>query len=259
MRQSIIIFSACLPAILAGSCSSLKPVSYADREWHISNHHGQIIDKDTTYRMTFGEVLIPDNMAIISCADSAAKYPGMERFIADILNTTGLQNDEVLFYSPTHGKIFVRLRNEPPAKRPSSLTANMQCLTLDKDNERPYTIWVYDDDVEDWHRRPGEMYTYTYFDRKKQRVLVVDFYDYGDTPIAQISVIQSRNKTTDRMQLPTQRQLWDFSKHNFKDYERDIEFWSHQIDGHRSNAFANYRIGRQQLKKAGTANECRNN
>lgn len=248
MKQLSIILFTSLLTILASSCNPLKPVNYANREWHISNCYGQIIDKDTTYRMTFGDVLIPQDMAIISCADSAAKYPGMERFIADILKTAGLQNDEVLFYSPVHGKIFVRLTNEPLAERPSSITANMQSLTLNRENERPYTMWVYDDDVEDWHRKPEEMYTYTYFDRKKQRVLVVDFYDYGETPIAQIFVTQSRNKKTDKMQLPTQKQLWDFSKHNLRDYERDIEFWSHMIECHRSNAFANYKIGQEQLK-----------
>ncbi len=199
--------------------------------------------------MTFGKVLIPKEMTIISCADSAAKYSGMERFIADILKTTGLQDDEVLFYSPTHGIMFVRLTNEPPAKRPSSLTAGMHYLTLNNENELPYTMWVYDDDVEDWHRKPDEMYTYTYFDKKKQRVLVVDFYEYGETPIAQIFEKQSRNKMTDKMQLPTQGQLWDFSKHRLKDFKRDIEFWSHIIDSHRNNAFENYKIGQEQLKK----------
>ena len=249
MKQISNILFVGLMIILMNSCSSLKPVKYADREWHISDYYGQIIDKDTTYRMTFGDVLIPQEMAIISCADSAAKYPGMEKFIADILKTTGLQNDEVLFYSPAHGKIFVKLTNEPPAKRPSSQTADMQSLMLNNDNERPYTMWVYDDDIEDWHRKPGEMYTYTYFDKKKQRVLVVDIYDYGETPIAQIFVTQSRNKMTDKMQLPTQKQLWDFSKHRLKDYERDVEFWSHRIEWHRDNAFANYKIGQEQLKK----------
>lgn len=249
MKQISYILFAGLIIALMNSCNSLKPVTYANRDWHISDYYGQIIDKDTTYRMTFGDVIIPQEMAIISCADSAAKYPGMDKFIADILKTATLQDEEVLFYSPTHGKIFVKLKNEPPAKRPSSLTSNMQCLTLNKDNDRPYTMWVYDDDVEDWHRKPGEMYTYTYFDKKKQHILVVDFYDYGKTPIAQIFVMQSRNKMTDRMQLPTQKQLWDFSKHKLKDYERDIEFWSNWIDSHRQNAFANYKIGQEQLKK----------
>ncbi len=242
MKQFRVILFAIALSLLACSCNSLKPINFANREWHISEYYGQIIDRDTTYRMTFGNVIIPENPAIISCADSAAKYPGMGKFLAEILKTSGLENDEVLFYSPDHGKIFVRLTGSAPAKRPSSVSADM-------DEEHPYTMWVYEDDMENWNRKRGEMYTYTYFDRKKQRVLVVDYYDYGDTPIAEVFVIQSRAAETDKMQLPAQGQLWDFSKHKLKDYERDIEFWSHQIDIHRENAFANYKIGREQQKR----------
>lgn len=110
-------------------------------------------------------------------------------------------------------------------------------------------MWVYDDDVEDWHRKPDQMYTYTYFDKKNQRILVVDLYDYGETPIAEISVTQSRSKYTDKMQLPTQGKFWDFSKYKLKDYERDVEFWSHRVELHRNNAFDNYVIGQEQLNK----------
>lgn len=237
MKSKIILLS--LMTVLLSSCGSLPSVNYANREWHISKQYGQIIDKDTTYRMTFGNVLIPENMALISCADSAAQYPGMDKYIAQILETTGLQHDEVLFYSPCHGKIFVRLLHEPQPLRPSSISVNL-------DDKWPYTMWIYDDYVEDWHRKQGEMYTYTYFDKGKGRILVVDFYDYGNIPVAEIFVIQSRNKMTDKMQLPAQAQIWDFSKHSLKDYMRDVEFWSHQVDGHRENAFANYKIGQKQ-------------
>lgn len=246
MKHFIHYLIAGVVLAISSSCQSLKPVNYANREWHISNYYGQIIDKDTTYRMTFGDVLIPEELAIISCADSAALHPGMERFIADILKTTGLTDDEVLFYVPYHGKMFVKLNNEPPAIRPSSLTAGMHYLTLNKENEQPYTMWIYPDDVEDWHRKSDEMYTYIYFNKKKQQVLVVDFYDYGDTPIAQISVMQSRNKMTDKMKLPTEPQFKGYYYHQLKDYIRDIEFWSHQIDWRRQNAFSNYKIGQEQ-------------
>ena len=238
MKQLGITLISALWILTVCGCATLRPVNYANKEWHIAKY-GHIEDKDTVFRMTFGDVLIPENPTIISCADSAAKYPGMEKFIAEILNTAGLQNDEVLFYSPAHGKIFVRLSNEPEVKRPSSITANMN-------DERPYTMWIYDDDAEDWHRQPGEMYTYTYFDKKRQRILVVDFYDYGETPIAQIFIFQSRNKKTDKMQMP-KHQGWDFSAHNLKNYKKDVEFWSHCIDGHRKNAFANYRLGHKRL------------
>lgn len=85
--------------LLLAGCSSPRGLVFADREWHISNYYGQIIDKDTTYRMTFGNVLIPDPLVIVSSADSVAKYPGMDRFIADVLHTCRLDSAEILFYA----------------------------------------------------------------------------------------------------------------------------------------------------------------
>ncbi len=230
-------------------CASYQEVKFANRQWHISDYYGQIIDRDTTWRMTFGEVLIPEDLAIISCADSAAMYPGMEKYIASILKTAGLENDEVLFYSPSYGKMFVRLLNEPPATRPASLWCNLTTLILNDENERPIGMWTAEEDVENWHRQPDQMYTYTYFDMKNRRVIVVDYYDYGTTPIAQISITQSWTKTTDRMNLPNHKRYFAFTRHDLKDYRRDIEFWSHYITSHRENALNNYRIGQEQLNR----------
>lgn len=67
--------------ISTASCSTTTGLVFADREWHISDHYGQIIDKDTTYRMTFGDILIPVPLTIISSNDSVVKYPGMDRFL----------------------------------------------------------------------------------------------------------------------------------------------------------------------------------
>ena len=215
---------------LAG-CASPKGLVFANREWHVSDYYGQIIDRDTTYRMTFGELLLPDPMTIISCADSVAKYPGLERYLADILHTCRLDSAEILFYVPNMYVMFAIPKGELPPVRPSSLTAAM-------DDERPYTMWVYDDDVESWRRKPEEMYTYTFFDRRKQRLLIVNHYDYGDTPIAQITILQSRNKTVDRMGLD--EQIWGaFFKNDLKKMENKIEFWAHWVDGVRKRAFDN--------------------
>lgn len=81
-------------------CSSRRAIIFADREWHVSGYYGQIMDSDTTYRMTFGNVLIPEPLTIISSADSLAQYPGMDRFLSDILHTARLDSAMVLFYAP---------------------------------------------------------------------------------------------------------------------------------------------------------------
>lgn len=224
--------------VLAG-CSSPKGLVFANREWHISNYYGQIIDKDTTYRMTFGNVLIPDPLVIVSSADSVAKYPGMDRFIADILHTCRLDSAEILFYAPHMETMFVRPKNPLPPMKPSSISSPMS-------HEKPFTMWVLEDDIEDWTREPAEMYTYTYFNKKKRQLLIVNHFDYGNFPIAQITVFQTKNKTTERMNVKDNLRRAYFKLHDMKKFMRDIEFWSHNVEFRRAVAFSNYKIGQEQ-------------
>ncbi len=238
LKQLLII-----PALLFlfAGCATRKGLVFADRDWHISNYYGQIIDRDTTYRMTFGNVLIPVPLTIISSADSLAKYPGLDRFIFDILHTARLDSAEILFYAPDMQTMFVKPKGNMQMTRPFSLSSPLN-------DENPYTMWLYEDDVEKWNRKPTEMYTYTYFDRKKQRILVVDFYDYGDEPIAQIFIFQTVTKALQKMNLPETFRL-AFFRHKVKDYEDNVEFWSAFVNSHRKLAFSNYKIGQEQKNR----------
>ncbi len=242
MKQILSIrhtLSIALMIMLLASCSSPKGLVFANREWSVSDYYGQIIDKDTTYRMTFGNVLIPDPLTIVSSSDSVAKYPGMDGFLADILHTTRLDSAEILFYAPEMLTMFVKPKRAMSPLRPSSVSSPMS-------DEKPFTMWVNEGDIEDWTRSTTEMYTYTYFNKRKKQFLIVDFYDYGDTPIAQITVFQSRNKSTEKMNVKeTHRRsfsvVYDVSK-----FMRDIELWAHQVEIRRARAFANYKIGQEQ-------------
>ena len=225
--------------MLFASCSSPKGLVFANREWSVSNYYGQIIDKDTTYRMTFGNVLIPDPLTIVSSSDSVAKYPGMDGFLADILHTARLDSAEILFYAPEMLTMFVKPKRVMSPLRPSSVSSPMS-------DEKPFTMWVNEGYIEDWTRSPTEMYTYTYFNKRKKQFLIVDFYDYGDTPIAQITVFQSRNKATEKMNVK-ETHLRSFSVvYDVRKFMRDIEFWAHQVEIRRARAFANYKIGQEQ-------------
>lgn len=228
-----------LMIMLFMSCSSPKGLVFADREWSVSDYYGQVIDKDTTYRMTFGNVLIPDPLTIVSSSDSVAKYPGMDRFIADILHTARLDSAEILFYAPEMKTMFVKPKGTMPPSRPSSISSPMT-------DEKPYTMWVNENDIEDWTRNPTEMYTYTYFDKRKKQFLIVDFFDYGDTPVAQITVFQSRNKTTEKMNVKETHLRSFYMEHDLRNFMRDIEFWAHQVEIRRARAIANYKIGQEQ-------------
>lgn len=242
MKQ--IRYLSCLFAMLMGvwslsGCSSPRGLVFANREWHVSNYYGEIIDMDTTYRMTFGNVLIPDPLVIVSSSDSVAKYPGMDRFIADILHAARLDSAEILFYAPEMQTMFVRPKNPLHPMRPMSISCPMT-------DEKPYTMWVHKDDAEDWTRESAEMYTYSYFNKRKNRMLIVDHYDYGDVPIAQITVFQTKNRMTDRMNVKGSWKHSYFELHDLRDYIRDVEYWSHNVELRRANAFANFKIGQEQ-------------
>ena len=189
--------------------------------------------------MTFGDVLIPDPLTIVSSKDSVVKYPGMDRFLADILHTACLDSAEILFYTPEMQTMFVKPKGVMPPLRPSSISSPMS-------DDKPYTMWVNEDDIEDWTREPSEMYTYTYFNKGKRQLLIVDCYDYGDSPIAQITIFQSKNKNTSRMKVPEPIHRSFYVIHDLRKYMRDVEFWSHNVESHRARAFANYKIGQEQ-------------
>lgn len=222
------------------SCNTPKGLVFSEFEWHISSHYGQIIDKDTIYRMTFGNVLIPDPLVIISSKDSLVKYPGMDKFLKDILHTTRLDSAEILFYTPEMQTMFVKPKSNLSNLKPSS-------ISFDLSEEKPGTMWIYEKDFEKWIRKPDEMYTYTYFNKGKKQLLIVDFYDYGNEPIAQITIFQNRSKSSEKMNLPkeTIRSAF-FVNPDLSKYMHHIEPLANWVDYRRENAFSNYKIGREQ-------------
>lgn len=229
--------------IFLGSCSAPRTLIFANREWHMSNHYGQIIDKDTTYRMTFGNVLIPDPLPIVSCADSLAKYPGMDKFLSDILHTAHLDSAEILFYAPHMRTMFVRPQKALASMRPSAITSPMS-------HELPLTMWINEDDIENWKRDSTQMYTYVYYSKRKRQLLIVDHYDYGDMPMAQIYILQSRNRRTDKMGVRDNLRRVFFKVHDITKPMRYIEFWSNHIEARRARAISNYKIGQQQKRRS---------
>ena len=238
-----LVIGAAIAIGALSSCSSPRWLVFGKREWHISDYFGQIIDADTTFRMTLGSGLIPRSPAIISSADSVAKYPGMDKFMAGILHTAHLDSAEILFYAPEMMTMFVIPKGNMTGYRPSSITVNMG-----EDNQ--YTMWVNDDDAEeDWTRQPSEMYTYTFVDKRKHRLVIVDTHDYGTTPIAQITVAQSRCKATDSMKVPMYLHSAFLPRRDIAKYYSDLEFWSYLVESRRQRAVANYLIGKEQQEK----------
>ena len=234
-RFSLVIFV--LSICLIG-CSHPKELLFADRIWYIDNNYGKIIVHDTTYRMVLGNNSYPENLTIISTMDSVTKYPGMKNFIVDVLHTAELDSAQILFYAPHMNMMFVRPKQPMKAIRPSSLTSSIN-------TENPYTMWTYNEYPENWNRDSTEMYTYTYYDKDKKRLLAIDWFDYGDEPIVQIMIWQTRDKHSSGMKLPW-RGTDGFDRHDLKNIANDIEYWGHQLESRRVAAIENYRIGQNQ-------------
>ncbi len=234
MKQFILPLT--LIVMLLTGCSAPRQLTFANRQWHISPSYGQILDTDTTYRFTFGDVLIPMPLTIISSSDYADIYPGMDRFMADILHTARLDSAEILFYVPAMNKMIVRPLTPLPPLRPSSVTSPL-------DDEKPYTMITSRRDVEDWVRQPKEMYTYIYYSKKKKQMLIVDHYDYGTTPIAEITILQNDNKATSRMGLTRDYSYPFFRNRDLSHFMDDVEFWAQPLRSHRAISHANYQIG----------------
>lgn len=123
--------------------------------------------------------------------------------------------------------------------KPSSISSPMS-------DENPYTMWVHKDDVENWTRKSDEMYTYTYYDKRKRQLLIADHYDYGDIPIVQITIFQSRNKLTSKMGDHDNLRGAYNEVFDVREYMDNIEFWSNNVEARRATAFSNYKIGKEQ-------------
>lgn len=227
--------------MLFASCSSPKELLFSNRDWHINSGYGQMIDRDTTYRFTFGNIILPSSPAIISCKDSLDKYPGMDKFMADILHSCRIDSAEILCYVPELERIFVKTNGIMSTGKPNSISTPMY-------EEKPYTMWVHDDDVENWTRKDSEMYTYYYFNKRKRQLLIVDFYNYGDTPIAQISVYQSITKKLRKLGVDYSIYLC-FSRNDISNPLKNIEYWANLVEYRRRIAFSNYKIGQEQKLK----------
>lgn len=220
------------------SCSVSKPLVFGNEHWTL-HENGYIANKDSTSQFFLSEGLVNAEMTIIDSPNTVAKYPGLDKHLQSILKDAHLAGAEILFYAPGEQMLIVKAPEGRLPWKPASETVGLN-------EERPFTSWVYEDDHDEGPRKADEIFSYTIVNNKERRILVVDFFDYGSTPIAYIRVLQSRTKKTDKMGLPADE--WCFQKHDLRNYKRELEFWSHSIEAHRNIAIENYKLG-QKLKR----------
>lgn len=231
LKHLTTVISCCLII----SCNSLKPIEMSESSWKISDSYGRAVNNDATYCISFGDDLIPKNLRMIGNADTLASNPQMYKYVQDLLHLSRLDEAKVLFFAPQIDEMFVEIPNGYKYPKPNSVSSNMM-------ENQPWTGWIRDDDFDSWERKPDEMYTYIYIDKKDKLLVIVDCFNYLTQPIARIQRIQTNTKNF-RRKFPNGEvnSIWaDITK------PEHLEAVSNWIDGHRNKSFANYRIGQEQ-------------
>lgn len=88
---------------LLTNCSSLKPILMSESSWKISDSYGHAVNNDSTYRITFGNDLIPEDLWIISNVDTLASHPNMYKYVQELLHLSRLDDSKLLFFCTSNG------------------------------------------------------------------------------------------------------------------------------------------------------------
>ena len=141
------------------SCSSPKPITFSNEKWSFSGVVGDIINSDSTLRFSFGPHTLNPAMTLISCADSLSIHKDARKYITRILKVCGLENSTVYFYAPLENTMWVELPKNYRDVKPAAVSFNLN-------DSIPGTSWVWDDDIHEGDRKPYEIYSNTYKDKR---------------------------------------------------------------------------------------------
>lgn len=218
-------------SLILTSCAGVKNVPFSSNEWRVHPISGYVENSDSTCSFNLCSDKVECELLLIDSDRDALGYKGLKSYLNKICSHLEVNCDSILLYAPTKGLLFVEISENTPWK-PRSQSANLS-------NEKPYTAWVRDDDVEDWNRKPDEIYTNVILDKRAKQLLVIDRITYEDKDLAIIHIIQTETQKFRRMGLP----LWSGTWADVTD-PTCLEPISNWIEGHRKVALENYRRGK---------------
>lgn len=214
------------------SCRSLREISFTNEEWMVSRSTGNIVNADSTLQFTLGNHMPAYDATIISNIDSLLTYPGSAEYINRILATCRLGGARVCFFIPSENTMWVELPAQYVDEKPRAVTFNLA-------DEKPYTMWVWEDDVYNERRTEQQIYSNSYVDKRFKTLIVVDKLTYGAVPMACLHIYQSATKRTSK--LGFRPDYWA-TKSNLLDYS-SIDILSNWIDSRREIVIENYKLG----------------
>lgn len=219
-------------SLILTSCAGVKNVPFSSNEWRVHPISGYVENSDSTCSFNLCSDKVECELLLIDSDRDALGYKGLKSYLNKICSHLEVNCDSILLYAPTKGLLFVEISENTPWK-PRSQSANLS-------DERPYTAWVRDDDVEDWNRKPDEIYTNVILDKRAKQLLVIDCLTYADKDLAIIQIIQTETQKFREMGLP----LWSDTWADVTD-PTCLEPISNWIEGHRKVALENYRRGKK--------------
>lgn len=211
-------------------CSGVKNVPFSSNEWRVHPISGYVENSDSTCSFNLCSDKVECELLLIDSDTDALGYKGLKPYLNKICSHLEVNCDSILLYAPTKGLLFVEISENTPWK-PRSQSANLS-------TDKPYTAWIRDNDVEDWNRKPDEIYTNVVLDHRAKQLLVIDRITYDERNIAIIHIIQTETQKFKRMGLP----LWSGTWADVTD-PTCLEPISNWIEGHRKVALENYRRG----------------
>ena len=218
-----------ISTILLVGCNSTKDIPFSSHSWYINDITGNVESTDTTLSFTLCSDMTEREFPLIGNENEALKYKGLKAYLNKICSHLEVKCDSILFYAPTKGILIIGI-TENKLWKPRSQSFNI--LT-----ETPYTSWVRDDDVDDWSRKPDEIYSNVLLDRAEKQLLIIDRFTYKHSDIALIHIIQTETRKFKSLGLP----LWSGTWADVTD-PTCLEPIANWLEGHRNVAFENYRL-----------------
>lgn len=224
---------------MLSSCSNTQNICFANYEWKINDGTKYIHDKDISWVFSTEDQLLSPQTTLIGSEIAINRYDGLKQYFNGVLGDISLKLDSVLLYIPTKQMIFATYSGNEKDLSPSSYTP----LDTEKRNSFFNVFGVAELDTQ------GEqLLTNLFFNKKQKRFVVLHRFNYGNRPVAMLTVLQTPSAKTSKLaellgsEYALSRRVMDYSNPLF------TEMIGWDITKAKNIALANYDLGQKLLK-----------
>lgn len=220
------------------ACRSQQEVNFANYTWKINDATKYIYSDDYSWVFTLNNRMLDPQTTLIGDKIAIDRYPGLYKYLKEVLADIRLEIDSVLLYIPTEHKAFVTYRGDDKNLIPTVYTS-----AVDSANTSMLNIFNMDivkDDGED-------VYSNLFFNKGKKRFVAVDRFHYGNRPVAMITILQTPTQETEKIGEPFRKYALSQRVVDYSDPET-AEPLGWDLAKRKKIYLLNYELG-QRLKK----------